>query len=156
MPFAILTIPGVSGDISTHCSFWSGLTFSIDGQRIKAHGFPRTRLTLPGTSGPVDAKVKGGPFRAHPALVVGGTEYATGPPTPTALQVLALLPLLAFVLVHGALGALVALGGVAMNMSNVRGTRSDRSKATLMCATLIAVVAIDTVMVLALRSVVTT
>jgi hypothetical protein len=151
MAFAVLTIPGVSGDISTEYSFWKGYTFTVDGQRVRPQGFPRSRLALPGESGPpVEAKIKGGLFRAHPVLVVGGTEYPTGPPTPRGLQILALLPILALLLIQGALGFLVAFGGVAINMGVVRGPRSRSVKTALMVATFIGAIAIDVLMAFAI------
>jgi hypothetical protein len=150
MAFATLTIPGVSGDISIAYSFWKGYTFTLDGQRVKPQGFRRNRLTLAGTSGPVQAKIKGGLFRAYPVLVVGGTEYPTGPPTPRGLQILALLPVLALLLVQGALGFLVAFGGVVINMGIVRGSRSGSAKAALMAVTFVGAVVIDLLAAVAL------
>lgn len=153
MAFAALTIPGVSGDIAIDYSFWRGYTFTVDGQRVKPQGFPRNRLTLPGASGPpVEAKIKGGLFRAHPVLVVGGTEYPTGPPTPLGMQILALLPILALLLVQGALGFLVAFGALAINMGVVRGSHSGSVKAALMVAIFIAAIAIDLLIVFAISS----
>src|SRR4029078_1051941 len=153
MAFAALTIPGVSGDIAIDYSFWRGYTFTVDGQRVKPQGFPRNRLTLPGASGPpVEAKIKGGLFRAHPVLVVGGTEYPTGPPTPLGMQILALLPILALLLVQGALGFLVAFGALAINMGVVRVSRSGSVKAALMVAIFIAAIAIDLLIVFAISS----
>src|SRR5262245_21369363 len=145
-----LTIPGVSGGISTENSLWSGPKFSVDGQRVRAHGFPRNRLTLPGISGPVEAKVKGGLIRAHPVLVVDGKEYPTGPPTPMGLQILALLPLLTLILLQGAVGFLVAFGAVAINMGIVREERSNGAKVGFMTAILIAAVLIDIAIVAAI------
>lgn len=152
MAFADLNIPGVSGIVSTDYSFWRGYRFTVDGQRVKPHGFPRNRLTLPGTSGSVEAKVRGGVARAHPALVVGGTEYPTGPDTPRLQQVLALLPMLTLLLVQGAIGFLVAFGGSAVNMGIVRGEQRDAVKVGLMVATLLAALAIDVTLVLAIDS----
>ncbi|WP_330475857.1 hypothetical protein [Terrabacter sp. C0L_2] len=150
MAFADLTIPGVSGTVSTDFSFWSGYRFTVDGRQVKPHGFPRNRLTLPGASGSVEAKIKGGLARAHPALVVGGTEYATGPDTPRLQQVLALLPMLTLLLVQGAIGFAVAFGGTAVNMGIVRGEQRDSVKVALMIGTLVAAVAVDLAAVMAL------
>lgn len=154
MAFADVTIPGVSGTVSTDYSFWGGYRFIVDGQRVKPHGFPRNRLTLPGTSGSVEAKIKGGVARAHPALVVGGEEYPTGPATPRLQQVIALLPLLTLLLVQGAIGFVVAFGGTAVNMGIVRGEQRDGVKVGLMIATLVAAVAVDVAVVIAFDSVV--
>jgi hypothetical protein len=152
MAFADLNIPGVAGSVSTEYGFWSGYKFRVGGERVKPHGFPRNRLSLPGTEGPIEAKVKGGLFRAHPALVVGGTEFSTGAPTPRVQQALALLPLAGLLLIQGALGFLVTFGGIVINMGIVRSERSDRAKIGLMVATLIAVVVIDLVIAVALLS----
>ena len=152
MPFADLSIPGVAGVVSTDYSFWSGYRFFVDGRRVKPQGFPRNRLSLPGVSGPVEAKVKAGLNRAYPAFVVDGREYPTGPPTPVALQVLALLPLLTLFLVQGAVGFAVAFGGVYANLGIARGEQSSAAKASLMVATLVAAVAVDLAAIAALGS----
>ena len=152
MTLAVLTIPGVAGDIVTKSSFWGGFTFAVDGRRVKPHGFPRNRLALPGTDGPVEATIKGGTLRAHPTLVVGKTEYRTGPPTPLGLQISALLPLAALALVQGGLGVLVAFGGVAINMGILRREISSRAKYALMAATLVAVIAVDMAIVVVASS----
>ena len=142
MAFADLNIPGVAGVVSTDYSFWSGYRFSVGGTRVKPHGFPRNRLTLPGKAGPVEARVKAGLNRAYPALVVDDQEYPTGPETPVALQILALLPLLTLVLVQGAIGFALAFGGVFVNLGIARGAQSTGAKVALMVATLVAAVAI--------------
>jgi hypothetical protein len=152
MTFAPMTIPGVSGEISTTYSFWTGYRFFVDGQRVKPRGFLRNRLTLPGAAGPVEAKIKGGAFRAHPVLVVGDGEYTTGPPTPRLLQALGVLPVLSIVVFQGLLGFALAFGGVAINMSVIRSARSDRAKIALMSATFVTIAVIDTVLVVALVS----
>lgn len=152
MPFAILHIPGVSGGISTEFSFWRGFKFHVAGERVTPHGFPRNRLTLPGLSGPVPAKVKSGLARAHPTLVVDGKEYPTGPPTPKGQQILALLPLLLLVLVQGALGIVVAFGAVMVNMGTIRGERSNATKVGLMVAILVSAAAIDIVLASVVQS----
>lgn len=152
MPFAPITIPGVTGEILTTYSFWTGYKFFVEGQRVKPHGFPRNKLTFPGTNGPVEAKIKGGLFRAHPVLVVGDTEHTTGPPTPRGLQALALLPLLSIVILQGALGFVLAFGAVAASMGVIRGTGTNGAKAALMVGILLAVAATDIVVVVAVVS----
>lgn len=153
MTLAVLTIPGVAGDIVTETSFWSGFKFVVGGQRVKPRGFPRNRLTLPGTAGPVEATVKGGILRPHPTLVVGGTEYRTGPPTSRGLQISALLPLLTLALVQGFFGFLVAFGGVAINMGVLRRELPIRTKYALLGATLIAAIAVDVFIIITAASV---
>lgn len=147
-----LSIPGVAGEILIEYGSLGGHKFTVGGEPVRPHGFPRNKLTLPGTDGPVEAKVKGGLFRAHPALLVGGKEYAAGPPTPRVLQILALLPLAALLLVQGALGFLVAFGGIAVNMGVVRSERSDGVKVGLVVATFIVAVVIDLAIAVALTS----
>lgn len=143
MPFAPLAIPGVAGNVIVEGSFWRGYRLTLNGERLKLHGFPRTKLTLPGTAGPIQAKMKGGMLRAHPSVVVDDVEYASGPPTPWAQQVLALLPLLGLVLVQGALGFLVAFGGVAIGMKIIRTERSSTQKIALLVAIAAAVLCIN-------------
>jgi hypothetical protein len=143
MPIDTLHIPGVSGGISVEPTFWKGFRYSVDGQPIKPHGFPRNRLTLPGTAGPVEAKVKGGVARAYPSLVVDGKDYATGPATPRAQQVVALLPVLLLLLVQGALGFLVAFVAVSTNMGIVRSERPNAAKIGLMVVVLVVASAVD-------------
>jgi hypothetical protein len=151
MAFADMTIPGVAGTISTQYGFWSGYRFTIGGQRVKPHGFPR-RLTLPGADGPIEAKLKGGWLSAHPVLIVGGAAFSTGPVAPRVQRILAVLPLAAFLLVQGALGALLAVGGTAINMGIVRSERPGGAKVALMVANLVAVVVIDLVLAIAVTS----
>ena len=152
MTFAPMTIPGVAGEISTTYSFWTGYKFFVGGQRVKPHGFPRNKLTLPGADGPVEAKIKGGAFRAHPIVVSGGGEYTTGPPTPTSVQMVALLPVLSILVLQGLLGFVLAFGGVAINMGIVRSRQSNPAKFGLMVTTFVAVVVIDIVIVTAVVS----
>lgn len=152
MAIADLTIPGVAGNISTESDFWRGYKFKVAGKAVKPHGFTRNKLTLPGLDGPIEARVKGGVFRAHPALVVGGTEFPTGPPTPRTQQILALLPMAGFLLIQGALGALVAFGAIAINMGVVRSERSSRAKVGLMVAALIGALVVDIVLAIAVTS----
>ena len=156
MAFAALDIPGLAGTLSTEYSFWKGYRFSVAGQQVRPHGFPRNRLTLPGSHGPLEATVKGGPVRAHPILVVDGTEYPTGPPTPTSQQVLALLPLALLLLVQGAVGAGVALGAVSANMAVVRAEKSPAAKVGLMLAVLVVAAATDIVLATAVQSLIGT
>jgi hypothetical protein len=153
MPIATVHVPGVSGDISVEQSFWKGFRFTVAGQPVKPHGFPRNRLTLPGAAGPIEAKVKGGVARAYPSLVIDGKDYPTGPPTPKAQQVLALLPVLLLLLVQGALGILVAFGALSINMGIVRAERSNAAKIGLMAAVLVAAATIDIVLVTVVLSV---
>lgn len=152
MPIATLNVPGVSGDIAVEQSFWKGFTFTVAGQHVKPHGFPRNRLTLPGAAGPIEAKVKGGVVRAYPSLVIDGKDYPTGPPTPKAQQVLALLPLLLLLLVQGALGILVAFGALSINMGIVRAERSNAAKLGLMAAVLVVAATIDILLATAVLS----
>jgi hypothetical protein len=152
MPIATVNIPGVSGDISVEQSFWKGFKFTVAGQQVKPHGFPRNRLTLPGAVGPIEAKVKGGVARAYPSLVIDGRDYPTGPPTPKAQQVLALLPLLLLLLVQGALGILVAFGALSVNMGIVRAERSNGAKLGLMAAVLVVGATIDILLATAILS----
>lgn len=152
MTFAPLSVPGVAGEVRTESSFWSGYRFFVDGRRIKPHGFPRNRLTLPGTAGPVEARLKGGLFRAHPVLVVDGTEHTTGPPTPGGLQALAILPVLSIVAFQGLLGFLLAFGAVAINMGIVRSSRPNGTKAALLVATFAVVALIDVLLVVVIVS----
>lgn len=150
MTFANLYIPGVAGSLSTTYSFWKGYAFSVDGQREKPQGFPRNRLSLPGVSAPVEAKIKGGPVRAHPTLVVDGREYSTGPATPIGYQILALLPVLLLAIVQGALGFVVAFGAIALNLSIIRSERPNATKAGLMVAVLAVGALVDVLLVTAL------
>ena len=143
MPIDTLHIPGVSGGISVEPTFWKGFRYTVDGQLIKPHGFPRNRLTLPGTTGPVEAKVKGGVARAYPSLVVDGKDYPTGPATPRGQQVVALLPLLLLLLVQGAVGIFVALAALSTNMGIVRSERSNTAKIGLMVVVLVVASAVD-------------
>lgn len=152
MAFADLTIPGVAGIVSTDYAFWSGYRFFVGGTRVKLHGFPRNRLTLPGVAGPVEAKVKAGLNRAYPALVVDDREYPTGPETPVALQVLGLLPLLTLILAQGFIGFAVAFGGVFVNLAIARTEQSTGAKVALMVATLVAAAAVDLAAVAAVGS----
>lgn len=153
MTFADVTIPGVAGPLSTQGSFWKGLRFSVAGERVKAHGFPRNKLTLPGTDGPVEAKVKGGFFRPYPSFVVGAEEYPTGPPTPRSLQVLGWSPLVGVAIVQGVVGFLLAFGGMALSMGIIRSERRVGLKVALMTGVLVAVIGIDLAIAVAAYSI---
>src|SRR4051794_22318435 len=114
MPFEMQPVPGVPGTILSDVSFWRGLIFIVSGQRVKPRGlFPR-RVTLPGTDGPVNAKLHGGLPGAQ-QLIVGGKAYPTGPPVPTSLRIVAVLPVLLVLLVKGGLGLIVAIAAVTLN-----------------------------------------
>lgn len=143
MTYADVIIPGVAGAVSTTGSFWKGLRFAVAGERVKAHGFPRNKLTLPGDAGPVEAKVKAGLFRPYPSFVVGGEEYPTGPPTPRGLQVLGWSPVLGVAIVQGILGFLLAFGGMALSMGIIRSERPGGVKVALMTGVLVGVIGID-------------
>lgn len=153
MTYADVTIPGVAGALSTDGSFWTGLRFSVAGERVKPKGFPRNKLSLPGTGAPVAAKVKAGLLRPYPTFVVGGEEYPTGPPTPRGLKVLSWLPLLGLVIVQGVVGVLVAFGGLALCMGVIRSERSRAATVALLLGVLLGVIAIDLVLALAVYSV---
>lgn len=148
MSFSVMRIPGVAGEVLVESSFWRGLRFTVNGERIKPHGFPRNRLTLPGIDGPVEVKIRGAALRAHPSLMAGEREYPTGPPTPRAQQILALLPLLGLLAVQGFVGFLLAFGGVAVNLSIIRDERSDRVKVGLILLTLAVVIVADALLLL--------
>lgn len=152
MAFAPISIPGVAGVIETESSFWAGYKFFVEGQRIKPRGFARNKLTFPGVSGTLEAKIKGGLFRAHPILVADGKEYTTGPPTPGGLQALALLPALSILVFQGLLGFLLAFGSVAVNMGIIRSTRTNGVKAALLAGTFAVVALIDVLLVIAVVS----
>ena len=143
MTESVITIPGVLGELTARSSFWQGWIFHVDGERVRPHGFPRNRLTLPGDSGPIPARIKGGLFRAYPTIVVDQTEYPTGPPTPRGLQILALLPLALILLVQGILGFAVAFVSVAVNMSIRRSDRSERAKVGLVVVTVLTAAVVD-------------
>lgn len=145
-----MRIPGVAGEVSTKSSFFSGFTYFVDGQPVTPHGFPRNRLTLPGTEGPVEARIVGGLFRAHPTLVVDDVQYPTGPMASWSVQIVSLLPLLGLLVVQGGLGFVVAFGGVVINMGIVRGERTDRAKIGLMLAVLAGAAAADAAMLAAI------
>lgn len=153
MAISDVTIPGVAGPVSTSYSFWRGYRYFVAGARVKPHGFPRNQLTFPGLGAPVEAKVRGGLLRAHPTFVVGDHSYPTGPATPAAQQFLAVLPLGALLLLQGALGFLIAFGGIAINMSTIRSARSDGAKIGLLIATLVGVVFADLAVAVAVYSV---
>lgn len=143
MTISTLAIPGVAGTITVEQAFLSGFRFFVDGVRVKPHGFPRSRLTLPGVDGPVEAKVKGGLVRAHPILVIDGVEHPTGPPTPRSLQILAIAPIVGFVLIQGLLGILLAFGGIFVNQGIVRSERPHGTKILLTSLVLVVVLGIE-------------
>src|SRR5262245_7180839 len=93
VPFEMQPVPGVPGAVLSELSVWSGLTFSVNGKRVKARGVWDRRVTLPGTDGPVEGRLKNGLPGAQ-RLIVAGNAYPIGPPVPGGLQILAVLPVL--------------------------------------------------------------
>lgn len=141
-----VTLPGVAKSVTIENSIWSGLKFSIDGEVIKPHGFPPTKVTLPGRVEPVEVTVKGGLLSAHPIMVVGDQEFPTGPPTPRLLQVLTLLPLVCLVIVQGVLGFVVAFAAVAINLGLLRTENSEGRKMAIMGGVLAGAIVIDLIL----------
>ncbi|WP_232677789.1 hypothetical protein [Nocardioides sp. R-C-SC26] len=143
MVLAVVTLPRVTAPVAIDYSFWRGYRFSVADRVVKPHGFPRNRLSLPGTAGTVEATFKAGVLRAYPVISVDGVDHPTGPTTPRAVQVIGLLPLISLMLVTGAIGALLTFGAIAGNVSIIREDLSDRVKILLMLTVLAAVVAAD-------------
>jgi len=67
--------------------------------------------------------VRGGFLDAFPTLEINGVKHRTGPPTPLALRILAVVPI-ALVAVGGPFGALIGVVGVAVNMAVARQNSS--------------------------------
>lgn len=76
-------------------------------------------------------------------------EYPTGPPVPRVLQVLALAPILALVVIQGALGILLAIGGVFLNQGIVRSSRPQGAKIALVVLVLAVILGIEITVVVA-------
>lgn len=151
MPFEMQPVPGVPGTILSDVSLWRGLTFTVNGQRVKPRGlFPR-RVSLPGTDGPVEAKLKGDLPGAQ-QLIVEGKAYPTGPPAPTGLRIVAVLPVLLVLLVKGGLGLIVAIAAVTLNTQTVTSTRPNSTKVAFMVATLIVGAGANIAIAVALRA----
>lgn len=136
MPFEMQAIPGVSGVVRSEFSFWTGLAFIVDGQHIKPRGF-RRHVTLPGTYGAVEARLKGGLPGAQ-TLLVDGQEYATGPAVHKGLRIVALLPILALLLAKPWWSFPAVIVAVVINTGIIRSDRSTMSKVTLIVACSIA------------------
>ncbi|KAA1376532.1 hypothetical protein [Aeromicrobium fastidiosum] len=133
MTSAPVVIPGVAGPVTAEYSFWSGYTFVVDGRRVSSRNrMQRNRVTLPGTSGPVEATIKGalGYLQAHPTLVVDGAGYPMGPATPVVLKILSALPVL--LVLGGLLGGVAGAAAMATNATFVRRTWPAGVKAALM------------------------
>ena len=152
MAYRNLQIPEVAGEVSTEYGFWRGYRFTVNGERLKASGPWRNRLTLPGTTGPVEAKIKAGMLRAYPSLVVGDVEHRTGPATPRAQQMLAVLPLLAYLLVQGLIGIAVVLLAIVANMAVVRSGSSTALKIILMIGVFAVALVVDIGVALAINA----
>lgn len=151
MPFEMQPVPDVPGTILSDVSLWRGLTFIANGQRAKPRGLFVRRVTLQGADGPVEAKIKGGLPGAQ-QLAVAGKAYATGPPVPKGLRIVAVLPVLLVLLVKGGLGLVVALSGLTLNTQIVTSARPNSTKLGLMVATLIVGSSVDLAIAVALRA----
>jgi hypothetical protein len=152
MPFEMQPVPGVAGTIMSEVSLWRGLTFIVNGRRLKPRGIFVRRVSLPGADGPVEGKIKGG-LPGTQQLIVEGNAYPTGPPVPKGLQVVAALPVLLMLLIRGGgLGLIVAIAGVTLNSQIVTSTRPNRTKVALMVATLLVGASVNIALAVASRS----
>lgn len=146
-----VSIPGVVGKTAVEFVPWKGPRLTLDGRPITPHGLLRNRVTLPGTDGPIEARVRTRVFNPYPLVTVGGVDIPTGPPQRRALLALTFTPLLALVLVQGALGAVVAILGIQLNHTVARSGRPVRAQVGLMLAVLVGVIAVDLLVIAALN-----
>jgi len=151
MAFQMQPVPDVPGTMLSDVSFWRGLTFIVNGQRVKPHGLLPRRVTLPSRDGPVEGKLKGGLPGAQ-QLIVAGSAYPTGPPVPTGLRIVAVLPLVLTLLVKGGFRTVVALTAVVLNTQIITSTRPRSIQVGLMLATLLVGAGVNVAIAVALRA----
>lgn len=144
MPFENVTIPGVVGEVAAESS-WGLYRFYVDGVRVKGRGFFRNQLVLPALDGEVViARVDGRMWHPYPVLRINGVKYRTGPVPPRSQMVLALIPLLAFLLAsRGTL--LIMVIGTGLNMGVVRSESPTPIKVVAMAVVDVAALALAAV-----------
>ena len=96
----------------------------------------RRKYRLPTTDGGlIQAKVRPSFFfDVYPTVEVAGTAYRLGPPTPVALRVVMLFPLILFA--GGAVGAFIGMAGILTNAAVLRAPVSTGGKIALMIVVL--------------------
>ena len=131
-----LSITGLDGPVVVESSLLGNKpTLTVGGHPAARTG--RGRYALPAAGGgTVEATVRGGFLDAFPTLEINGVKHRTGPPTPLALRILAVVPI-ALVAVGGLFGALIGVVGVAVNMAVARQNSSTVVKALLMVGVLV-------------------
>lgn len=151
MPFEVGRIPGVTGPVFSDFSFWNGLFFTVEGQRLKPRGLFRRRVTLPGIPENVEGTLKAG-LPGSQRLVVAGTAYRIAPDIPRGLQILAVLPLLLGLLVKGGLAWVVVAVALGANTKAVTSTLTNPTKTAVLIATFLAGAAANVALATALHA----
>jgi hypothetical protein len=146
-----VTIPGVVGPVVVNVNWFSGKhSITVGGQPVD--GSRRAGFHLPAAGGgTVPARLRTGLFDPYPSLEVAGVKHRTGPSTPVALQVLAVVPLL-LIAVGAALGAVFGVLGVSANFAVLRTSASTVVKVLLMLGVLVATTLVWLVVATAIRS----
>ncbi|HEU4421254.1 MAG TPA: hypothetical protein VFR67_01800 [Pilimelia sp.] len=114
--------------------FTGGHSMTVGGQPASKSG--RRTYHLPTTDGHiVQAKVRRSFFfDVYPTVDVAGTAYRLGPPTPVALRVVMLLPLILFA--GAAIGAAIGMAAIFVNAAILRASVSTGAKIALMIVVL--------------------
>src|SRR5215510_9151918 len=130
-----LTVTGLAGPVVLESAFFANrYSITVGGQPATRIG--RGRYVLPTVGGGmVEARVRGGFFDAWPSLEINGVAHRTGPSTPVALRALAWVPVV-LLFAGGALGGVIGMLAVAVNMAIARLAWSAAGRALVMIAIL--------------------
>ena len=150
MRYGPATINGIAGPVVVDTNIWSGRhTISVAGRSVPRVG--RGTYALPAAAGgTVNAKVHGALLDAYPTLEIRGVKHRTGPATPMALRMLALLPVVG--IIGGLIGALLGALGVVANMAIARTSMTSAVKALLMLGVLVLVAVVYVIVATVLQS----
>lgn len=150
MASQIVTIPGIAVPLRIEAGSWMAFRLYAGEVRLKQKLFSG-KFTAPGTDGqPVEGKMRATAFTMWPKIEVDGVRYATGPDAPTWLKILAGLPVGLIILVQGALGFLIAFGGLFVNMGLLRAQKPVGPTAALMALVFVIGATIDVAVLYAL------
>ncbi|GAB3799623.1 hypothetical protein [Micromonospora zhanjiangensis] len=135
-----LDIDGLAGPLVVDTAPITGRhAISVGGEPTS--GTPAGEYLLPlANGGLVTARLRRGVLDPYPRVEIDGVSHRTGPPVPTVLRALALLPL-SLVLLSGLLGVVLGLAGLAGNLAVLRTAWPVAARAGLMLVVFAAAVA---------------
>jgi hypothetical protein len=128
-----VNIDGLAGPLVVELTPITGRhSIMVDGEPTS--GKPSGEYLLPlANGGLIEARLRRGVLDPYPRIEIDGVAHRTGPSVPMPLRALALLPL-ALIVVHGLVGAVLGVAGLAANLAIMRTAWSVPVRAALMVA----------------------